>query len=131
MLTFHEQTWKWVFRVKGVWNCVLTVVLYFFDDALRMRLGMPLIDPVYRTMFLALAFVFGVGYWRVARDLSRGEGVAYIGVLGQAAVFVIVTYYFLQGHVHWLYLGPAIVDLVFSVLFGMFLLQRIDRRSSA
>jgi hypothetical protein len=116
--------WSAVFRVKGAWNCTLTVVLLLFEDTFRDWQNVPHPDPAYRAMFLALAFIFGLGYWRVGQDVSQNRDIVRGGVLGQLAVFSVVAYeVFLKQRLPLLYLGPASVDLSFAVLFGIFLLQ--------
>ncbi len=118
-----DQNWKLVFRTKGVWNCVATLALLVFDARLREELGMPPADPVYRALFLALAFVFGIGYWRFPADPTQRE-VVRLGIYGQIAVFFITSGYFLRGEVHWAYMFPALVDLVFAILFFIYLRTR-------
>jgi hypothetical protein len=75
-------------------------------------------------MFLGLAFTFGLGYWRVGRDLTRNRDIVWGGVIGQVYVFVVVAYEVLVARrLPAPFLGPAMVDLAFAVLFGVFLLQ--------
>jgi hypothetical protein len=124
-----DSPWRWIFRVKGVWNCLLTTALFFLDAPLREVLGMAPADPLYRDMFLALAFSFGIGYWQVGGDLRSNRAVVVMGVIGQISVFVSAGYHFLRGQVHWAYLGPAVVDLTFAVLFVWFLLRTQPARS--
>lgn len=122
MRMFDDSFWRLIFRAKGVWNCTLSVVMLFLDAPLRAHVGMAPADPVYRPLFLALAFIFGIGYWHVGGDLRQRE-IVLLGVYGQVAVFVIVVFYFMQGVVHWVFLGPAVVDLVFAALFTTFLVR--------
>jgi hypothetical protein len=120
----HSRFWKGVFYFKGVWNCGFTTVFYFIEDTLRDWLHVPYPDAAYRAMFLALAFVFGLGYWRVGQDLSRNRDIVRGGVLGQTAVFVIVANEVFVAHrLPLLFILPGAVDLVFAVLFVVFLLQ--------
>jgi hypothetical protein len=118
--------WSRVFRFKGAWNCILGVAFLVGDDAVRDRLGVPRPDPVYRAMFLALAFSFGIGYWRVGGCLAENTEVVRIGVFGQLAVFGVLFYAvtIMPNRLPWPFLLPGIVDLVFAVLFILFLVAR-------
>lgn len=121
----HPRFWRAVFRVKGVSNCVFSATFLFVEDSVRDRLGVPRPDPAYRAMFLALAFVFGLGYWRVGGDLTRNRDIVRGGVLGQFAVFAVVgNEVFLARRLPPLFMGPAVVDLIFAVLFVVFLSRR-------
>jgi hypothetical protein len=114
--------WAGVFYVKGAWNCLGAVLFFFFEDLVRDRLGTPRPDPAYRAMFLALAFIFGLGYLRVGQDPTRNRDIVRGGVLGQSAVFVVLAYEVLgAGRLPAVFLVPGVVDLLFAVLFVLFL----------
>jgi hypothetical protein len=115
--------WRVVFRVKAAWNCVGSVGFFLWDDTLRDGLHMPHPDPVYRAMFLALAFVFGLGYWWVGGDLSKNHAIIRMGVLGQLSVFVVLVYAvaFAPQPLPWSFILPGLIDLAFAVAFLLFL----------
>jgi hypothetical protein len=120
----HPRFWTWVFRFKGIWNCVVSVLFFFGEDSLRTWLGVPLPDPAYRAMFLALAFTFGLGYWRVSQDLTTNRDLIRGGVIGQTSVFVVLANeVFLAHRLPVPFLIPGLVDLLFAVMFVVFLLQ--------
>jgi hypothetical protein len=124
----HLRFWKMVFYVKGAWNCAFTTIFFFTEDMLRDHLGVPRPDPTYRAMFLALAFIFGLGYWRVGQDITTNRDIVRGGVLGQIAVFVAIAHaVFVALSLPLLFILPAVVDLIFAVLFGVFLLQTRKR----
>src|SRR5262245_9185157 len=87
----YPRFWTWVFRFKGIWNCVVTILFCFGEDSLRTQMGVPLPDPAYRAMFLALAFTFGLGYWRVSQDLTTNRDIIRGGVIGQMSVFIVLA----------------------------------------
>src|SRR5262249_10272610 len=119
--------WTGVFRFKGIWNCVVSILFFFGDDSLRSWLGVPNPDPAYRAMFLALAFTFGLGYWRVGQDLTVNRDIIPGGVIGQTSVFLVLANEVLVARrLPVPFLIPGLVDLLFSVRFAVFLWQTAD-----
>jgi hypothetical protein len=118
----HPRFWAGVFRFKGAWNCLISALFFFGDDRMRDWLGAPRPDPAYRAMFLALAFVFGLGYWRVGQDPRGHRDTVRGGVLGQVAVFAVLAYEVgVARRLPLPFLVPGLVDLLFAVLFVVFL----------
>lgn len=123
MAISRASSWRLLFRAKGAYNCALSIGFLLGDDWLRGRLGVAPADPAYRALFLALAFVFGLGYWWAGRDLEKNHDIIRMGILGQAAVFAVLAYFvgFGKPPLLWPYLLPGIVDLAFAVAFLYFL----------
>ncbi|MEA2206296.1 MAG: hypothetical protein QOE77_3072 [Blastocatellia bacterium] len=124
MLLFQsKQFWRLVFCFKSVWNCVICVVFFFLDDAVRDWLHAPHSDPINRSLFLSLAFAFGLGYWWVSRDPERNRDILRMAVFGQTSVFVISLYAvaFAPQPLPWPLILPGVVDLIFALLFSIFL----------
>jgi len=123
MLTQSKIFWRWVFRVKAIFNCVISVIFMIWDDAIRDWLHAPHSDPINRTLFLSLAFAFGLGYWWVGRDLERNRDIARMAVFGQLSVFVISLYAvaFAPQPLPWPLILPGVVDLTFAIAFIVFL----------
>lgn len=119
----YSSFWPGVFRLKGVWNCTISVGMFFGEDKLRVWLDAPATDPVYRALFLALAFIFGLGYWRVGSDITRNHDIIRMGILGQLSVFVILVYavFYALRPLPWPFLMAGVVDLVFAIAFVSFL----------
>lgn len=114
----RNSRWRWLFLSKGLWNCLITTVLWFAeskgpsDDSLLW---------IYRQMFLALCFVFGLGYLKVGRDVTQNHGIVRLGILGQLSVAVIAAAHYLAGDLAGPRLYAAGVDLICAVAFGLFL----------
>jgi hypothetical protein len=115
--------WQRVFRIKGAWNCLGSVGFFLGDDALRDSLGVQRPDPLYRALFLALAFVFGMGYWWVGRDLEKNHDIIRMGIFGQLSVFALSLYAvsIARPRLPWPFLIPGLIDLVFAIAFLVFL----------
>jgi hypothetical protein len=120
----HSRFWRRVFFSKAIWNCVFTVLFFFLDDLLRDWLGVAHPDPAYRAMFLALAFTFGLGYWRVGQNPDSNRDIVRGGVIGQTSVFVVLANeVFIARRLPWPFFLPGVVDGLFAVLFVVFLRQ--------
>lgn len=116
------MTWKYIFQLKAAINWIESVALLFADRWLRELLGeKPLTNPEYLQLFVVLVFVIGIGYWWVSQDISRNREIVKLGIYAQCSVFVVLAYQTLVGNVHPLYLIPGVIDLIFAILFGLFL----------
>ena len=74
-------------------------------------------------VFLALAFVFGIGYYWVSRDVRKNRDLVRLGVLGKLAVFVLFSIAWITGEIPFLLVFPGVGDLIFAILFIGFLRQ--------
>jgi hypothetical protein len=118
----NPMTWKYIFQLKGVINWIESLALLFADRWIRELLGeKPLTNPEYLQLFVVLVFVIGIGYWWVSQDISRNREIVKLGIYAQSSVFVVLAYQTLVGNVHPFYLIPGVIDLIFAILFGLFL----------
>ena len=116
------MTWKYIFQLKAAINWVESVFLLFSDQWIREVLDQePLTNPEYSHLFLVLVFIIGIGYWWVSKDIERHHDIIKLGILAQSSVFVVLAYHTLVNKLHPLYLIPGIIDLVFAILFSLFL----------
>jgi hypothetical protein len=119
-----EAFYKNMFLVGAVWNVlggglIVTTTEWIFASAgLR-----PPEPPLYYHAWIALFVVFGIGYYMVSRDLYRNKNIVVLGIIGKLAFSAIFIYNMMRypSQVPWCFLIPVIGDLVFVVLFGMFL----------
>jgi hypothetical protein len=118
----NPMTWKYIFQLKAAINWIESLALLFADRWIRELLGeKPLTNPEYLQLFVVLVFVIGIGYWWVSQDISRNREIVKLGIYAQCSVFVVLAYQTLLGNVHPLYLMPGVIDLIFAILFGLFL----------
>jgi hypothetical protein len=118
----NPTTWKYIFQLKAAINWIESLALLFADRWIREVLGQePLTNPEYLQLFVVLVFVIGIGYWWVGNDISRNHDLIKLGIYAQSSVFVVLAYQTLVGNVHPLYLIPGVIDLIFAILFGLFL----------
>jgi hypothetical protein len=116
--------WRAVFRTKGIYNCVSSIAFFVAEDWFRDYVGITRPDPVYRALFLALAFSFGLGYWWVGGDLEKNHDIVRMGILGQLSFFSVLAYAVALGKpsLPWPYVLPGVIDLTFAGAFFVFLL---------
>jgi len=118
----NPTTWKYIFQLKAAINWIESLALLFADRWLRELLGeKPLTNPEYLQLFVVLVFVIGIGYWWVSQDISRNREIVKLGIYAQYSVFGVLGYQTLIGNVHPLYLIPGVIDLIFAILFSVFL----------
>jgi uncharacterized membrane protein len=118
----NPMTWKYIFQLKAIINWIESIALLFADRWIRELLGeKPLINPEYLQLFVGLVFVIGIGYWWVSQDISRNREIVKLGIYAQSSVFVVLAYQTLIGNVHPFYLISGVIDLIFAILFGLFL----------
>jgi hypothetical protein len=116
------MTWKYIFQLKAAINWIESVALLFADRWIRELLGeKPLTNPEYLQLFVVLVFIIGIGYWWVSQDISRNREIVKLGIYAQYSVFGVLAYQTLIGNVHPLYLIPGVIDLIFAILFSLFL----------
>jgi hypothetical protein len=119
----YKSYWGKIFVAGALWNCAASLALYFFHGALFSLLGMPPIDDsMFAQLFFMAAFLFGVGYYWVSRDLSRNHGIIKLGIAGKILVFAIMTYHLIfHNCIHWFFASAGVVDLIFAGFFIKFL----------
>jgi hypothetical protein len=118
----NPMTWKYIFQLKAAINWIESLALLFADRWIRELLGeKPLTNPEYLQLFVVLVFVIGIGYWWVSQDISRNREIVKLGIYAQCSVFVVLAYQTLVGNVHPFYLIPGVIDLIFAIIFGLFL----------
>jgi hypothetical protein len=118
----NERFWKSVFLTKSSITCAEGAALFFADSWLRQFLhNQPLINVEYSQLFFGLVFLIGVAYWWISNDISKNHGIIKFGIGAQFLVFVLLAYHTLIGNVHPLYLIPGVIDLVFAILYSVFL----------
>ena len=122
--------WQGVFLSKGLINWIESLGLLVLDPWLRTRFDLtPLVNWEYAYLFVALAFIFGLGYWQVGRDLSQNREVIRMGIFGQYAVFFILLATVLSGQLIWPYLIPASIDGIYATLYLLYWIKTTDTQA--
>lgn len=124
--------WKAVFQTKAVINWVEAVIFLFADRLIRQILETePLVNAEYSQLVYGLVFIIGIGYWWVSRDISQNHAIVKLGIYAQYSVFAILAYHTLIGSLHPFYLISGVLDLIFAILFSLFLYSQHGSREAS
>lgn len=119
-----DQTYRRIFLVGALWNLLGAGLFFlFWRQAFAFFQLQP---PNYLAFFqswLALAFVFGIGYYYVSKNLYGNVNIVKLGIYGKTAFALIFIYHVLFSQFHPVFLSGAIIDLVFVVLYVLFLVH--------
>jgi hypothetical protein len=127
-----ENFYQRMFLTGALWNLLGGIVLVAITGKIFSSAKLPPPQPpVFYYAWIALFMTFGIGYWMVSADPYGNRNIVILGIIGKLAFSVIfVTYMVLfSGQVPLLFLIPIVGDLIFVVLFWMFLRFAANRRS--
>lgn len=117
-----QDYYRKLFLIGAVWNFFATVPFMLGYKIIFPLFGMELPKyPVFLLMFLGLAFVYGLGYYWVSKDIEKNHGIVMMGIIGKLLVFVGLFWAGVTGQVHMILIGPGLMDLIFAILFIEFL----------
>jgi hypothetical protein len=121
-LAMHEGTYRSIFLVGALWNLLGSGLFFlFWRQAFTF---FELAPPNYLAFFqawLALAFVFGIGYSYVYRDLYANLNIVRLGIYGKSLFAMIFIYHVAYSGFHPAFLIGAIIDVIFVILYVQFL----------
>ena len=118
--TFYSR----MFFIGAAWNIIGGIAIILLTPWLftSSSLSQPH-PPAYYQSWIALFMTFGIGYYMVYRDMYANRNIVILGMLGKFAFAMIflanMSVY--RGQVPSLFLIPVTGDLIFVILFGMFL----------
>jgi hypothetical protein len=125
-----ENTYRRIFLLGALWNLIGAGLFFVFwrqaFDLLRIEY------PNYLAFFqawLALAFVFGIGYYYVYRDLYGNVNIVRLGIYGKTVFAAIFVYHVIFSGFHPVFLSGAIIDLIFVILYARFLTYARTRKA--
>ena len=119
-----EKFYKKVFLIGALWNVAGGAVIVLFTGWIFSSANLtPPTPSVYYYSWIALFVTFGIGYYMVYQDMYGNKNLVILGIIGKlgfAAVFL-AGIAAMSGQIPLFFLIPVIGDLVFVVLYGMFL----------
>lgn len=113
-----------LFFIGAIWNWVAALSFAIGYKWLFPLFNMELPKfPVFLMLFLGLAFVYGIGYYWVFRDISKNHDIVRLGIMAKLIVFVGLLWAGITGQIAWISVGAGVVDLIFAILFIEFLIS--------
>ncbi len=119
-----ENAYRRMFFVAALWNLAGGVFIIAATAWLFASAGLPVPSPsLYYYAWIALFMTFGIGYYMVFRDMYRNRDIVLLGAIGKLAFAAVFLYQFVTrgGEIPRFFLVPVVGDLVFVVLFVLFL----------
>jgi hypothetical protein len=117
-----DRSYRAIFLVGALWNLLGSGLFFlFWRQVFTFFQLMPPNYPAFFQSWLALAFVFGIGYYYVYRDLYGNLTIVKLGIYGKTLFAVIFIYHVIFSGFHPVFLSGAIIDLMFVILYIRFL----------
>jgi hypothetical protein len=118
----NSEYYRRVFLIAAAWNVVMGLLLLFGENAMRAIAGVRIpFDPLGTQLFVGFVLVFGFGYYLVARDLTRNEGIVLLGIVGKLLAVSLFFIHAALGDISFFLAAPTAGDLVFAAMFAQFL----------
>ena len=121
----HTKFWRYLFLIAGLYTAG-AVVPSIMDPAKGLLdfTGKAITDENTLYFFQSLwiiIFFFGIGYLMVALRPTQHIGIVILGFLGKASFGANLLYLHLQGRFSTMTLFAALMDLLFALFFGIFI----------
>ena len=122
--TVKVARYRWLFIVAALWNWLVALISLVADEEIRSVLRMPpSADSLNLHLSVSCICLLGIGYYWVAKDVTRNHAIVKLGIIGKVAVFSILLGHAIRGEIPYALASPGVIDLVFAVLFLEFLIR--------
>jgi mannose-6-phosphate isomerase-like protein (cupin superfamily) len=121
---------KWVFLLAGAAGVLLVAPAYFMESWSGEFDPPPFNHPEYYYGFVGIVLVFQLFYLLVATDPMRFRPVMLLGALGKGSFAAAVVILYAKGRVSPLWIGLAVFDATWVVLFILAYVQTAVHRTS-
>jgi len=132
MKKISNDLWQKMFFLGSLWNIGIGLIgLCFYNFAITMFFGAEAVTDnllvlIFFRFFIIAVMLFGIGYYVVSRDLSGNRALVWLGLIAKLIIFFTFVYYYALGQATWFSVFAVSGDLLFSILFIMFLYQTKD-----
>ncbi|HUX98506.1 MAG TPA: hypothetical protein VMV49_03015 [Candidatus Deferrimicrobium sp.] len=115
-----------LFLIGAIWNWFVAILLLlislFMIDLAASLLGME-IPPslIWIHLIIGLIFAYGVGYYIIARDLTKNHGLVIIGIMEKYLFFIIFLIYYIFGDININAVLLVVPDFIFGCLYLEFI----------
>jgi hypothetical protein len=115
----RPRYYKAMFYAAAIFNWIAAAGAAFHASG---ALGISLqLDPLGRQLFALFVALFGYGYFIVGRDITRNEGIVWLGIIGKPLAFAVLLVHAIAGEVPFAVVIAGTGDLIFTILFIEFL----------
>ncbi|HEY6402185.1 MAG TPA: hypothetical protein VI479_12290 [Blastocatellia bacterium] len=119
-----EAYYRMMFAVAAAWNLGAAATLIFKPDFLLARLSINDPDAILLARsFASSVTTWGIGYALIAFDRKRFRDFAWLGAISKTIFFIVYAAAFVGKRISFPAFIPALVDIVFAILFVEFLLR--------
>jgi hypothetical protein len=132
MKRFTDNSFRNMFIAAALWNAGVSIpaiaapgflIPMIFGESARDALISNTYGYIAFNCTMFSVFLFGIGYYIVSRDITRNRGIVYLGIILKSFFFFYMTYHFILGNVTFMMQGVVAGDLLFVILFFIFLHQ--------
>lgn len=116
------QAWRVFFAIAAFFNMAVATAMLVAPGQMAGHLSIGGAGAPYVVATLGLLIgAFGLGYAIVASAPARNHGIIWMGVVGKLGVAAMAMLQFAAGMIPFNYFALGMGDLVFAVMFGLFL----------
>ena len=116
-----DGSWRVLFALAAVFNVAAGLPPLLAPAQTLATFGMaPLPDHLFLRVTGLLVLTFGMGYWFVSRNLKLRE-IVWLGVIGKSGVVLVFAWSWLQGLLPGRAAAVGMGDLLFVIVFLLFL----------
>jgi hypothetical protein len=129
MTTLSKSFYQKIFFWGAVWNFSVALPgLLFYKLQFGQTFGPESFTGNFHLTLLFIIFmlavlIFGIGYYIVSIDPFLNRGIVWMGIMGKLCLFCILTFCFIVGKATLIAFMLVLGDVIWSVLFGLFLYQ--------
>ena len=119
------EAWRVFFAGAAFFNLAVATAMLAAPAAMARHLSIGGAGAPYVAAAVGLLIgAFGIGYAIVASAPSRNRGIVWMGLAGKLGISVLATMQFAAGIIPFRYFALGMGDVVFAVMFAIFLWRR-------
>ena len=132
--TLNSRFWKITFLIAGIYTSFGVIPGIFNPEQGLLDLTGQIIEDwntlyFFRSLWITV-FVFGIGFLIVALNPAKHIGIAIMGLLGKLFFASNVLFQYSNEKVSQMAMTAAFIDLIFVLLFGIFIFKYYSKKES-
>lgn len=130
----NSRIWKIVFLIAGIYTAGGVLPGIFNPEQGLLDFTNQIIDDwntvyFFRSLWITV-FVFGIGFFIVAQNPAKYIGIVIMGLLGKLLFASNVLIQYSSEKVSQMAMSAAVVDLIFVLVFGIFIFKYYTNQES-